>query len=157
MRQVVFLPDGEGGYSAEVPSLPGCHAKGKNLKEAMRNIRMAVYRHIEGLDALRLPIPESMVVKVPNSEGMVHHNLLLREDVIRAVLETFPDQALHIVLGPLDECGKGTLEIELEYLHMAIIRLSGGRLDKLHTLVADAKRDPRDVLSGYAKQFGKQH
>jgi predicted RNase H-like HicB family nuclease len=32
----------EGGYWAEVPSIPGCATQGENLEELMANIREAV-------------------------------------------------------------------------------------------------------------------
>ncbi len=155
MRQIVFLPDGTGGYTVEVPSLPGCHAKGRNISEAVRNARKAIYRHMEDLLARGLPIPEATVIDIPKAEGVVRHDLLLREDVVKAAQETFPDQDLQMVLGLLDEFGKEPFETDPEYVHMAIIRLSEGQLDKLRILIADAKRDPRDVLSWYATKYGK--
>src|SRR5262249_55896183 len=72
MRQVVFLPDGGGGYVVEVPSLPGCRAKGKNISEAITNTRHAIYAHIENLKASGQPVPESTVVDIPKAEGVIN-------------------------------------------------------------------------------------
>ena len=155
MRQVIFLPDGLGGYVAEVPSLPGCRAKGKNISEAVRNVRQAIYQHIDNLKASGQPIPESTVMEIPKKEGVIRENLLLREDVIQAIREIFPNEDLQAVLDMMDEYGKEPFEIDTENVQIAAIRLSEGNLDKLMQLVVDAKRDYRDVLSWYAMKFGK--
>ncbi len=42
----------EGGYWAEVKSLPGCYSQGDTRAELSRNIREAVSCHIEALSAL---------------------------------------------------------------------------------------------------------
>lgn len=58
MRQVVLVPDMEdGGYIAEVPSLPGCYSQGETIEEAMTNIREAIQGYIEALEADGLPVP----------------------------------------------------------------------------------------------------
>ncbi|MBE2272232.1 MAG: type II toxin-antitoxin system HicB family antitoxin [Anaerolinea sp.] len=58
MRQVIFTPDLEdGGYIAEVPSLPGCYSQGETLEEATANIREAIQGFIAALEADGLPVP----------------------------------------------------------------------------------------------------
>ena len=43
MRQVIIYPDREdGGWVAEVPSLPGCVSQGETREEALRNVRDAI-------------------------------------------------------------------------------------------------------------------
>lgn len=43
MRQVILIPDLEvGGYTVEVPSLPGCVSEGDTLDEALANIKEAI-------------------------------------------------------------------------------------------------------------------
>ena len=39
--KVVLHPEEEGGYSAEVPALPGCISEGDTLEEALANIKEA--------------------------------------------------------------------------------------------------------------------
>lgn len=39
---VVFTPDEEGGYTATVPSLPGCISEGDTFEEAKKNIAEAI-------------------------------------------------------------------------------------------------------------------
>jgi predicted RNase H-like HicB family nuclease len=46
---VVFRPEPEGGFTAIVPSLPGCVTFGKNLKEAQRMLLEAVEIYVESL------------------------------------------------------------------------------------------------------------
>lgn len=58
MRQVVLYPDVEdGGWIAEVPSLPGCLSQGETKEEAISNIREAIEIWIEGMQAAGQPIP----------------------------------------------------------------------------------------------------
>ncbi len=155
MRQVIFLPDGVGGYVVEVPSLPGCRAKGKNLSQAIVNVKQIIYKHIENLQALGQPVPESTEIDFPKAEGVIPHNLLLHEDVIQAIQDVFPNEDLQTVLDVMDEYGKQPFEIDQERVQIAAIRLSEGNIDKLLQLVVDAKRDYRDVISWYALKFGK--
>ncbi|MFH1078265.1 MAG: type II toxin-antitoxin system HicB family antitoxin, partial [Patescibacteria group bacterium] len=46
---VVFRPEPEGGFTAIVPSLPGCVTFGKSLKEAQRMVAEAVELYVESL------------------------------------------------------------------------------------------------------------
>ena len=49
MRQVILIPDEAGGYTVEVPSLPGCISEGDTLEEALINIKEAIELYIESL------------------------------------------------------------------------------------------------------------
>jgi predicted RNase H-like HicB family nuclease len=51
----------EGGYSAIVPSLPGCGSQGDTAEEAIQNVREAIELHVEGLVERQLPVPPSDV------------------------------------------------------------------------------------------------
>jgi antitoxin HicB len=44
---VVIRPEREGGYSVSVPGMPGCHAQGEAIDEALANIREAAELWIE--------------------------------------------------------------------------------------------------------------
>ncbi|MFY9462324.1 MAG: type II toxin-antitoxin system HicB family antitoxin [Candidatus Sungiibacteriota bacterium] len=44
----VFLEEGDGGYSASVPALPGCFSQGDTFEEAMKNIKEAITLYLEG-------------------------------------------------------------------------------------------------------------
>jgi predicted RNase H-like HicB family nuclease len=44
---VIIEQDEDGGYIAEVPSLPGCHTQGDTPEEVRKNIREAIALYIE--------------------------------------------------------------------------------------------------------------
>ena len=48
--KVVLEPSDEGGYTAYVPSLPGCITEGETVEEAMANVREAVELYLEPVD-----------------------------------------------------------------------------------------------------------
>lgn len=64
MRQVILIPDEMGGYTVEVPSLPGCFSEGDTLDEALANIKDAMKLYIESLQAHGEPIPEDYGVPI---------------------------------------------------------------------------------------------
>ena len=45
--KVVFEPSEAGGYTASVPSLPGCVVQGESKEEALANIKRAVRLFLE--------------------------------------------------------------------------------------------------------------
>lgn len=56
--KVVFEPQEEGGFTAIVPSLPGCVSQGDTFDETLANIKEAIELYIESLEADGLPVPE---------------------------------------------------------------------------------------------------
>lgn len=48
--QVVLEPSEEGGFTASVPSLPGCISEGDTREDALRNIREAIELFLEPVD-----------------------------------------------------------------------------------------------------------
>ena len=60
MRQVILIPDEDGGYVVEVPSLPGCFSQGETIDEALENIKEAIFLHIEDMVALGEDVPEDL-------------------------------------------------------------------------------------------------
>lgn len=59
MRQVVIYPDQEdGGWVAEVPSLPGCISQGDTKEEVIENIRDAIETWIQGAESVGMKIPD---------------------------------------------------------------------------------------------------
>ena len=60
--KVVLEPSEEGGYTAHVPSLPGCISEGETVEEAMANIREAVELYLEPVED-DLVLPEGAVVR----------------------------------------------------------------------------------------------
>ncbi len=61
MRQVILIPDYEdGGYTVEVPSLPGCISEGDTLEEALANIKEAIEGYIESMIAHGEEVPDEL-------------------------------------------------------------------------------------------------
>lgn len=66
MRQVVLYPDrDDGGWVAEVPSLPGCMTQGATREEAISNVRDAIETWIAGAQEVGMEVPhDTMDVQV---------------------------------------------------------------------------------------------
>jgi predicted RNase H-like HicB family nuclease len=62
LYKVVFEPAEEGGYTAYVPSLPGCISEGDTYKEAQKNIKEAIEGWIEVSREFGDVIPRSDVI-----------------------------------------------------------------------------------------------
>lgn len=59
MRQVVIYPDLEdGGWVAEVPSLPGCISQGDTKEAVIENIRDAIQTWIQGAESVGMKVPD---------------------------------------------------------------------------------------------------
>ena len=48
--KVVLEPSDEGGFTAYVPSLPGCISEGETLEEALQNIHEAIELYLEPVE-----------------------------------------------------------------------------------------------------------
>jgi predicted RNase H-like HicB family nuclease len=57
MRYAVVIEQADGNYSADVPDLPGCVATAATIEEVTRELREAIFFHLDGLRADGLPIP----------------------------------------------------------------------------------------------------
>jgi predicted RNase H-like HicB family nuclease len=57
--KVIFEPQEEAGYTATVPSLPGCISEGDTYDEALTNIKEAITLYLESLQADGLPTASS--------------------------------------------------------------------------------------------------
>ena len=55
---VLLIPNELGGYSVEVPALPGCFSQGKTRAEALANAQEAVRLHVRAMEADGEPVPE---------------------------------------------------------------------------------------------------
>lgn len=62
--RVVLEPSDDGGYTAYVPSLPGCISEGDTRDEALHNIREAIELYLEPVDDDAAFAPESEVLEV---------------------------------------------------------------------------------------------
>jgi predicted RNase H-like HicB family nuclease len=48
--KIILEPSEEGGYTAIVPSLPGCISEGDTKDEALKNIREAIELYLEPVE-----------------------------------------------------------------------------------------------------------
>lgn len=56
--RVLLKKEPEGGFTAQVPMLPGCITYGENMDEAISNVKEAVEVYIESLRAHNEPVPD---------------------------------------------------------------------------------------------------
>ncbi len=64
MRQIMIHPADEGGYYAEVPSLPGCYSQGETWEETITNIREAIDLYIEDMIANGEEVPDDHLDRI---------------------------------------------------------------------------------------------
>ncbi len=65
MKIEIYLePSEEGGYTAIVPSLPGCISEGETKEEAIRNIREAIELYLETIEDDILTINNAEVLEL---------------------------------------------------------------------------------------------
>lgn len=64
MRQIIIHPADEGGYFAEVPSLPGCYSQGETWEETLANIKEAIELYIEDMIENGEEIPDDHLDRV---------------------------------------------------------------------------------------------
>jgi len=48
--KIILEPSEDGGYTALVPSLPGCISEGDTKEEALKNIREAIELYLEPVE-----------------------------------------------------------------------------------------------------------
>ncbi len=58
MQYLVVIEQGDKGFGAYVPDLPGCIAAGESRDEVLELIQEAIEFHIEGLEAQGAPVPK---------------------------------------------------------------------------------------------------
>jgi predicted RNase H-like HicB family nuclease len=62
--RIVLEPSEEGGYTASVPSLPGCISEGNSRDEALINIREAIELYLEPVDDDRIAPANSEIIEL---------------------------------------------------------------------------------------------
>ncbi len=60
MKYLVVVEEGENGFGAYVPDLPGCVAAAESREEVVTLIQEAIEFHIEGLKKSGDPVPKPM-------------------------------------------------------------------------------------------------
>ncbi len=62
--QVILEPSSEGGFTAIVPSLPGCISEGDTQEEAIKNIRETIELYLEPIEDDFEFNPEAQILEV---------------------------------------------------------------------------------------------
>ena len=62
--KVVLEPSEEGGFTAYVPSLPGCISEGASREDALKNIKEAVDLYLEPVDDDMMLVPGTEVMEL---------------------------------------------------------------------------------------------
>jgi predicted RNase H-like HicB family nuclease len=62
--KVVLEPSEEGGFTAYVPSLPGCISEGNSREEALVNIREAIELYLEPVDDDMSLVPGTEIMEL---------------------------------------------------------------------------------------------
>ncbi|MCK4353434.1 type II toxin-antitoxin system HicB family antitoxin [candidate division WOR-3 bacterium] len=55
---VVLIPDSEKGYTAIVPTLPGCVTQGETISQVSERAKEAIECYLDSLEKDNEPIPE---------------------------------------------------------------------------------------------------
>jgi len=55
---VILVPEDGGGYSVEVPALPGCYTQGETKEEAISMAKEAIELYLESCQAHNEAIPQ---------------------------------------------------------------------------------------------------
>ena len=62
--KVVLEPSEEGGFTAYVPSLPGCISEGETREETLENIREAIELYLEPVDDDMTLVPGTEIIEL---------------------------------------------------------------------------------------------
>ena len=125
---------------------------------------IAIAAHIDGSSWIIYPLGALVVVPIPVMMVLLFFVVQrgLRDEpggdfaptagpitagVVAAVAHFFPTEDRVIALGILADYGGEPDEAEATRVHHAIIRLSGGDLDRLRYYTNQAKQEYRDVLA----------
>ncbi|OGD42087.1 antitoxin HicB [Candidatus Azambacteria bacterium RIFOXYA1_FULL_42_37] len=73
---VVLKSEPEGGYTAIVPSLPGCVTYGKTIEEAQRMVRDAIESYLFSLDKHNDEIPKGTLNSLLKEAGISREEIL---------------------------------------------------------------------------------
>jgi predicted RNase H-like HicB family nuclease len=62
--KIILEPSEEGGYTAVVPSLPGCISEGDTREEALENIREAIELFLEPVEDDQTYAPDAEMIEM---------------------------------------------------------------------------------------------
>ena len=56
--RILLTPEEEGGFSVNIPALPGCFTQGETIEEAIEMAKEAISLYVETLEEDGEPIPD---------------------------------------------------------------------------------------------------
>ena len=56
---IIFIPQSEGGFTIEVPALPGCITEAETLEEGKEKAEEAIELYLEALEIRGIPLPQT--------------------------------------------------------------------------------------------------
>lgn len=62
--EAIFTTQDEGGFTVEIPDLPGCISEGDTIEEAEKNIQEAAELYLQELEERGIPLPNREPLKV---------------------------------------------------------------------------------------------
>ncbi|MEW6262367.1 MAG: type II toxin-antitoxin system HicB family antitoxin [Thermodesulfobacteriota bacterium] len=62
--KIILEPSEEGGYTAFVPSLPGCISEGDTKEDALKNIKEAIELYLEPVEDDQIAAANAEVVEL---------------------------------------------------------------------------------------------
>jgi predicted RNase H-like HicB family nuclease len=62
--KIILEPSEEGGFTAIVPSLPGCISEGNSKEEALKNIKEAIEVYLEPVEDDQVLGPNSEIIEL---------------------------------------------------------------------------------------------
>jgi len=62
--KIILEPSEEGGYTAIVPSIPGCISEGDTREEALKNIREAIELYLEPVEDDQIFTPNAEMIEM---------------------------------------------------------------------------------------------
>ena len=62
--KIILEPSEEGGFTATVPSLPGCISEGNSKEETLKNIREAIELYLEPVEDDQVLGPNSEIIEL---------------------------------------------------------------------------------------------
>jgi len=60
---VILIPEEEGGYSVEIPALPGCYTQGDTKEDAISMAKEAIELYLESCQAHNELIPQEFGIE----------------------------------------------------------------------------------------------
>lgn len=130
--QVFLTPEENGGFSTEIPDLPGCYSQGDDLKDAMEMAADAGKTYIAALMKDGESIPEATAREVPEGD--------------REAWVFFETDASYIVDGPVVSAAQAARELNVSrgrVTHMLDSGLLEGYRNGRRTYVTQSSIDAR--------------